>query len=228
LAAAVQKAPKTMTLEQILERVVDDFIDTRRENAHLKTKEFQKLPSLKDAIHRACQKVSRHQDRIPKSVLQAAERRLQKAADILASAESFEDLHTEIERIIRGPKIDGRRIGGIRRIGRLTVYDIAHRIGAFLRKPPKLVYLHRGTRDGARHLGLTGKTLDPRELREPFPAFARLTPAEIEDCLCIYKDELASPSSGPRPPDPRRRMSRTSCAGPPVHPQRVCRVHAPV
>ncbi len=30
-------------------------------------------------------------------------------------------------------------------IAALTVYDIAHRIGAFLRKAPALVYLHRGS-----------------------------------------------------------------------------------
>src|SRR6201999_1883381 len=37
-------------------------------------------------------------------------------------------------------------------------------------------------------LGFKGRTLDPRAL--PL-AFARLTAAEIEDCLCIYKGRLS-------------------------------------
>ena len=38
-------------------------------------------------------------------------------------------------------------------IGSLTVYDTATRIGAFLKLEPDRVYLHAGTRDGARALG---------------------------------------------------------------------------
>jgi hypothetical protein len=72
-------------------------------------------------------------------------------------------------------------------IGELAVYDIAHRIAAFRGKEPSLVYLHRGTCVGARHLGFTGKTLDPRLLPS---SFSCLTAAEIEDCLCIYKDDF--------------------------------------
>jgi hypothetical protein len=39
-----------------------------------------------------------------------------------------------------------REIGSVHGIGKLMVYDIAHRIGAYLGKPPTLVYSHRGTR----------------------------------------------------------------------------------
>jgi hypothetical protein len=67
------------------------------------------------------------------------------------------------------------------------VYDIAHRHGAYFGKAPALVYLHAGTRAGARAFNATGDTLDPKKLPA---AFSRLEPAEIEDCLCIYKDDL--------------------------------------
>lgn len=72
-------------------------------------------------------------------------------------------------------------------IGALTVYDIAHRIGAHFRKAPRLVYLHAGTRTGARVFHISGDSFDPKILPK---AFSRLAPSEIEDCLCIYKDEL--------------------------------------
>src|SRR5262249_54941969 len=78
-------------------------------------------------------------------------------------------------------------IGEIRGVGELTVYDISHRIGAHFGNAPQLVHLHAGTRTGARAFGIRGGILDPKTLPH---AFSRLTPAEIEDCLCIYKDVL--------------------------------------
>ena len=66
---------------------------------------------------------------------------------------------------------------------------VAVRIGAFLRVMPRRVYLQSGARVGARALGL-----DARQRSLPmdaFPAeFHRLVAWEVEDVLCIYKDEL--------------------------------------
>ena len=118
-----------------------------------------------------------HQHRIPGASLHEAAQRLQ-GVD-LAAVESFDELHDVI----------AAAIGDIDMIGPLTLYDIAHRIGAFLRLTPTTVYLHRGTRDGARVLGLGRgkKTLSMDDL----PAeFRRLAPHEIEDCLCIYKAQM--------------------------------------
>lgn len=78
-------------------------------------------------------------------------------------------------------------------MGGLIVYDIAHRIGAFLGLAPECAYRQRGTRVGVRALGLgpDGKELDldelPREFRRP-------SAAEIEDCLCLYKVQIGSAS----------------------------------
>ena len=72
-------------------------------------------------------------------------------------------------------------IGAIRGIGPLAVYDIAHRLGAFLRRSPEFVYLHAGTKRGAAVFNLRGWAIR----REQLPAaFSRLSAAEIEDCLC--------------------------------------------
>jgi hypothetical protein len=97
--------------------------------------------------------------------------------DGFLNAADFDALHT---------LVDGK-IGSIKGIGALTVYDIAHRIGAYLRKAPGRVYLHAGVRVGARALGIGGDSFDPKILPKPF---SRLAPSEIEDCLCIYKDDL--------------------------------------
>lgn len=114
--------------------------------------------------------------------MQLAERALQRVAHRLVRSRSFEDLHYEVARTI-----------GMKGIADLTIYDITHRIGAYLGKGPRVVYLHRGTAEGARHLGFRGTTLDPKLLPT---AFSKLTPAEIEDCLCIYKSDLAVAGTG--------------------------------
>jgi len=75
--------------------------------------------------------------------------------------------------------------------GELTVYDTALRIGAYLRIEPEKVFLHRGTRDGAKALGFKGGKRSIR-LDELPKAFHGLKPYQIEDCLCIYAKALKS------------------------------------
>jgi hypothetical protein len=79
-------------------------------------------------------------------------------------------------------------------IGPLTCYDIAHRIGAWLR--PKLepieVFLHRGTGEGAKAV-LGWRANRDRAPMSDFPEGLRrsLTAAQMEDVLCIYRGTLA-------------------------------------
>jgi hypothetical protein len=75
--------------------------------------------------------------------------------------------------------------------GELTVYDAALRIGTYreLKLEPKEIYLHAGTRKGAKTLGFKGRRRSIR-LDELPKAFYRLKPYQIEDCLCIYAKVL--------------------------------------
>ena len=115
-----------------------------------------------------------HQRRIPGRVLQ-------QAATALANADFSVATFDELHEVVR------RTIGPLRGIGELAVYDVAYRIGAHLGLAPDRVYLHAGTREGARALGLGGTVLLKNELPK---AFHRLSPGEIEDCLGIYTDDL--------------------------------------
>ena len=74
-------------------------------------------------------------------------------------------------------------------IGELAVYDTALRIGARFGLEPTRVYVHAGTRDGARALGFDGRrtTIEMDELPEPLRG---LSAREAEDLLCIYKHSL--------------------------------------
>ncbi|MGH6871260.1 MAG: hypothetical protein ACREHE_07125 [Rhizomicrobium sp.] len=165
-----------------LAEIADDYIKEYREAAQRELRYHANQRSLGDAIREASfpgGKKHPHQYRIPPPILAAAERALQRETARIGKASSFSDLHACVE----------GTIGFIRGIGPLAIYDITHRIGAFLRLVPEFVYLHTGARDGARALGVQGVTANigqlPKELN-------RLSAAEIEDLLCIYKADLYS------------------------------------
>jgi hypothetical protein len=167
------------------EDIVAAYIRDHRPGVLRLLRFFRDRPSLEEAIDYAARcklpsgKRHPHQYRIPKPALPEAERRLRACATELCECKSFADLHEFVR----------DHINSVRGIGVLTVYDIAHHLGAYLGLEPKAIYLHAGTAGGARALGLdhTAETLD---LAAFPPSFCQLRPHEVEDCLCIYLDEL--------------------------------------
>ena len=166
-----------------LDEIVKDYIRTQRPHTGQEMIDFANESSPSEALRRAalCElksgKRHDHQRRIPRWLLEQVEAKLQAIRGKLSNTADFDALHRLVE----------QEIGGIKGIGALTVYDITHRIGAYFGKAPERVYLHAGVRVGARALGISGDSFDPKILPKPF---ARLAPSEIEDCLCIYKKEL--------------------------------------
>lgn len=182
-----------------LASIAEDYIERYRAPAQRELSYYARQRSVTDAIDRAALsslpngKRHPHQRRIPGRVLNAARNALLRRAHILNNASSFAELHSQV----------ANTIGAIHGIGALATYDISQRIGAYLKLEPKMVYLHAGTREGARALGIRGDIVERNQL--PF-ALRRLSPAELEDCLCIYKRALRG-----------RRWSRSSCVS-----QRYC------
>lgn len=120
-----------------------------------------------------------HQRRIPFEMLEHFRRGLLRRRRLLRSCKTFPELM----------KISENVAAGIWKQSELTVYDTTHRIGAYLGIQPDRVYLHTGTRTGARALGIKGGI--PYVLPAQLPkAFRKLKPYEIEDCLCIYKNDI--------------------------------------
>lgn len=170
---------------QTFEDIIQDYIARGRAMAKHELAYYAAAPSLSEAIRLAAlairdgEKRQDHQRRIPSSALARLYRKLSCEEAAIKGAYNFKDLHTVVQRVGRDEKY----------IGELTIYDTALRIGAKLAKTPEDVYLHAGTRKGAKMLGLNVKAeclpLDafPKE-------FHRLEPHEIEDVLCIYKDDL--------------------------------------
>jgi hypothetical protein len=127
-----------MTFDEGVNSYIREYRDRAR--AEMRFFEIQRSPSV--AIRKAalCQlpsgKRHPHQRRIPGALLEQVEARLQGIGRNLARAADFAALHGAVD----------DEVGGIKGIGALTVYDIAHRIGAHFKKSPERVYLHAGTR----------------------------------------------------------------------------------
>src|SRR6476661_4525900 len=160
---------------------IEDLVEAFKEHCVPKILAEQKFyknqPSPGEAIRVACAKGHSHQRRIPKSSLRIAKKRLLRKELQLSTCSSFNQLYEAVNTEIRS----------IYKIGDLTVYDIAHRIGLHLgaNLKPKDVYLHRGTREGAKILGLVErgqKKINGSDLKDPLKG---LEPQIVEDFLCI-------------------------------------------
>jgi hypothetical protein len=159
-----------------------------RDRAEAELQDYRNRESFEAVITRAAWCMTQDEDgndkrhshhyRRSKETLRSAEKALQTRAADLRKCETFDELHKMIWREIRK----------IKWIKQLYAYDVATWIGANLGREPELVYLHAGAAVGAAALGFEGReTLDPQELPT---AFQLLRPYEMEDCLCIYKQDL--------------------------------------
>jgi hypothetical protein len=147
---------------------------------------FRAQPSVASAIKMASlairdEKGKRflHQRRINRFVLFESESILLSAESAISKAKSFDELFGLIKNLLQD----------IKGLGELYYYDTALRIGSKLNLVPTKVYLHAGTRVGAKALGLNHKE-QYLELNALPKELLRLQPYEIEDVLCIYKRML--------------------------------------
>ena len=144
------------------------------------------MPSLKDAIEVAALSQDENGEPYPHQVknwrfwpegIAEATEALLETADRIEACSDFDELHDLVTEVIAG-------IPGVRT---LYAYDVSLRIGAWLGCWPTKVYLHAGTRKGAKKLGMDTKrgTLE----MAVFPAeLQALPPYQVEDILCHYKD----------------------------------------
>ena len=118
-----------------------------------------------------------HQQLLPPAVLEAMKRKLLLCIKGILNARDFDAILSLIE----GCKVKG--------FGKLACYDTALRIAAYLKRMPTQVYLHAGTREGSRALGLSGnvRSLEPSQFPQELQT---LKPYEIEDFLCIFEPNL--------------------------------------
>jgi hypothetical protein len=178
-----------------LRTIVRMYVQRIRSRAQAEMGWFLRQPMLGDAIKNAALarnsrgKRYSHQRRIKRAAIQEALSILSNESHRIERSRTFAELFELINTALED--IPG--------IGELHVYDTSLRIGAKLNLFPEKVYLHAGTRLGARALGLRANAALkiselPKELRA-------LKPHEIEDVLCIFKDELKTSSTTSVTPD---------------------------
>lgn len=173
----------TFSRLETVEEIVSAYCKNCQRGAKAEQEYYANISTFSEAIERAARaerpdgKRHDHQRRLSKSSLESARKELLKAP--IRSCKTFADLHSLIEHTIR--PISG--------IGELMVYDAALRIGARIGVEPEVVYLHAGARTGAKAMGLNTRRgcINLSELPD---AMSKLKPREIEDCLCIFKDNL--------------------------------------
>jgi hypothetical protein len=146
---------------------------------------FRRMPSLGLAIHHAAlaideqEKCFDHQALIIPSARQKAKEILTRESARLDAVRSFDELHVLVDELL----------SPVRGIGELYIYDAALRLGAYLRLLPERVYLHRGTRDGARALGLD-VSRPYLEIHETPAALQTLSADAIESFSCIFRNRF--------------------------------------
>ena len=179
------EAPADLGPRPHLRTIVRAYIARFRTRSAEELDSFKSEPNVASAIERAglaktpCGKRYNHQRRLPTALLRSAASELRRAG--LGASVNFDDLHRRIQ----------VAIGSLHGVGELMVYDTSLRIGAKIGYFPQRVYMHSGTRVGARALGLNWRA-DCLEI-SAFPQELRaLEPHEIEDCLCIFKAQLGS------------------------------------
>ncbi len=165
---------------EIVERYILEYRDKHEREMNF----YREQPSLRKAVSLAARCIGMcgkhpHQWRLTERTLNSTAAELESILKKIGKCRDFASLLSLVEHTLET----------VRGIGELTTYDIAHRVGAYLGLEPELVYLHRGTRDGAMILGIDRKlrAIEPSVLPS---AFRRLRAYEMEDALCIYKDEL--------------------------------------
>ena len=115
---------------------------------------FASQPNLSAAIKTAALAIDgrgkrySHQRRIARARLEEGRRRLAEREAAIRKVKNFASLISLV----------ADAVDGVRGLGELWRYDTALRIGAFLHLEPEVVYLHAGTRVGARALGINARS----------------------------------------------------------------------
>lgn len=166
-----------------LQTIVEHYVANVRERACERLAYYAEQPSLAHALEVVASwrdhdnRVEAHQRRLKRDVKREASERI-RALDI-RQAMTFEAVFQAVE----------QALGDIRGLGQLAIYDVSLRLAAVLGLPPERVYLHCGSRKGARALGIRSRERSLSVDRFP-PELRRLHGWEIENLLCVYADEL--------------------------------------
>jgi len=189
-AGSCRKPENTSLKLTSLAAIVRDYLIRFQPEHEQELTWFRNQASLEDALRLASRAEDgqghryKHQRRIRSRAIMDASRALTDAHDDLRKCTLFHQLWSLV----------GSSLAAIKGVRELYVYDCALRLGAHLGLQPEKVYLHAGTRVGAKNLGLLSRKNARKQWLEPTelpPALRKLPASDVENLLCIYQTELA-------------------------------------
>jgi hypothetical protein len=124
-----------------------------------------------------CGRRCSHQRRLKKNALLKSYQIIKTNWNIIKKSRNFDELY----------EIMKSKLENVFSLGELYFYDTSFRIGAFLNLFPKEIYLHAGTRIGAKNMGIEIKNRTKFKITEIPKDFRCMKPHELEDIFCIYK-----------------------------------------
>ena len=183
---SIRVCSKELQSFRTLDEIVTHYIVNHRQNIEDSLNFFKNLSFQKSLEHAAFAKDQRcmrfsHQRRVKKKSLQESYKKLLEIERTLKESESFENIFKIIQKVA----------SSIKGLGELYTYDTALRISAGLGYEPEFVYLHAGTRVGAKQIRISVNS-EYIELKVLRKELLRLKAHEVEDLLCIYKNQLGA------------------------------------
>lgn len=173
-------------MQKRLERIIKYYKKIKEENPDKVIEHVLEQKDLEAAVLTAAisedsnGKLHSHQYLVGRAKLELFASKLGGKTGEIRKAGSFDEIYNVVESI------------EMKGVGLLARYDIALRIGFYMKTLPTRVYLHRGVKTGAERL-LKRKTnnrfIDREELIEPLRS-ADIECWEIEDILCIFKGKF--------------------------------------
>jgi len=151
---------------------------------------FRKSKSLEESIINATKAIDfngkrlSHQRRLKIQVLETMAKKLLNRKQDFINSTCFDEIYA----IVNEERIFG--------FGKLAIYDTSLRISAYQNIEPDSVYLHAGTKKGAKNIGVNTfgkKQLKLNDLPLEFQKAINnnsIGYKHIEDILCIFKDRL--------------------------------------
>jgi len=166
--------------------VIDHYLDNDNENVLQELRDIRSI-TLRDVIliyGKGKDIDGRHLDHFRKirtNSLRQASKELIGIIELIRDCGNFQEVFELLNKKI---KIFG--------IGEMYLYDISFYLSARLGFKPKHIYMHRGTREGAKYLGLDiRREFIPKEEFEKLEkGFKKINAYDIENLLCSYKTIL--------------------------------------
>lgn len=167
-----------------MKKIISDYMKNHKKGENAERDFFKSCKTLEEAVSYAAlardnESKFSHQYRISNDALEDSRIILLKEIEKISKVRTFHELFELINSLIRP----------IHGIGDLVIYDTALRIGIKLGIKPEYIYLHAGTKEGAKNLGLPintpflHKSQIPKEFRD-------LEADQIESIFCIYKNDF--------------------------------------